>query len=121
MTRYQARLAHRLRAFVEEHPGVRLGQVFGDPAAFAGTRMFARVTREGLVCRLPDTGTIPSMRWAPGGYATRRLGWRVIQGSRLADAARMTALLELAARYVATDGPFAVAEPEVAKRTTFVR
>jgi hypothetical protein len=33
----------------------------------------------------------------------------------------MTALLELAARHVATGGPFAVAEPEVAKRTTFVR
>jgi len=121
MTRHQARLAHRLRAFVDEHPGVRLGQVFGDPAAFAGARMFARVTREGIVCRLSDTGTIPSMLWAPGGHAARRLGWRVIQGSRLADVARMTALLELAARHVATGGPFAVAEPEVAKRTTFVR
>ena len=61
------------------------------------------------------------MLWAPGGHAARRLGWRVIQGSRLADVARMTALLELAARHVATGGPFAVAEPEVAKRTTFVR
>ena len=32
-----------LKNFVETHQGVRLGGLFGEPAAFVGRRVFARI------------------------------------------------------------------------------
>jgi hypothetical protein len=42
-----------LTGFVRAHPGTRLGRLFGAPAAFAGRRAFARLSRRGLEVRTP--------------------------------------------------------------------
>jgi hypothetical protein len=40
-----------LDEFVATHRGTRVGHLFGQPAAFAGRRAFARVSRRGLEYR----------------------------------------------------------------------
>ena len=71
-----------LQAFVEQHRGLRFGKIFGRPAGYAGRRVFAYVTSDGLAIRSAD-------RW-------------VIHRSKHAVAARtLLPLLEIAARQVA--------------------
>jgi hypothetical protein len=76
-----------LEDFVATHRGLRLGRAFGVPAAFAGRRMFARLSTSGLELRLPSASL--SAAWVT-----------IAPGSRAA--ARLEILLEQSARYVAT-------------------
>lgn len=70
-----------LKNFVETHRGVRLGGLFGEPAAFVGRRVFARIKKDHLLC------------WSPSAAASRS----VVRGHRVAR--------ERAWMYVATDTP----------------
>ena len=99
MTRQQhVTLARFLLQFVETHPGTRFGQMFGHPAAFAGTRAFAEVTSEGLSCRLPreaiGRGFPVRARLRPGPH----WGWFVITDPGVGSGT----LLEIAAFHAAT-------------------
>jgi hypothetical protein len=42
-----------LSDFVSAHRGLRLGRLFGRPAAFAGRRVFACVMEDALIVKLP--------------------------------------------------------------------
>jgi len=44
-----------LTDFVATHRGTRMGRLFGVPAAFAGRRPFARLSRRGLEYRASPT------------------------------------------------------------------
>lgn len=118
-----------LDTFVAAHRGLRSGRVFGRPAAFAGRRVFARLTDEGVQLRLPASFREPEASGPPSGAS--REAFRALRarpsarrpvrqsakrdgGSRAASssvwitvtpssraAARLEILLEQAARYVA--------------------
>ena len=84
-----------LRGFADTHRGIRLTVLFGEPAAFAGPRVFARVTSDGLLCRLPPGHRSPLVDPLPSGRWSRL---------RASDPERLTELLELAAAHVAISG-----------------
>jgi hypothetical protein len=81
--RFRTDLQRFLADFTEHHRGVRIGQLFGLPAAYAGRRMFACVRGNRLLVKLPKWGWV---RYSPR------------NGS---EAARLIPLLEVAARHVA--------------------
>ena len=97
-----AALVRCLSRFVDTHPGTRFGTVFGRPAAFAGRRVFAEVTTEGMSCRLPPDLVRRSRgvrgRLRPG----RRRGWVVVTGDDADPDRAVHAVLEVAAAYAAT-------------------
>jgi hypothetical protein len=87
-----------LDEFVAAHRGTRVGRLFGQPAAFAGRRVFARVSRRGLEYRAYATsrprqrGRRPDPAWILVRPATDRdyvklaqLLERAIQGVVAAD------------------------------------
>ena len=115
---FRADLQQLLAGFIEAHRGVRRGVMFGVPAAYAGRRMFACVLEDGLIIRLPPEvaarelkgrGTRfhgPRALARPGTTPrTSRPGpvgiWVMYRPRRVADARRLTPLLEFAARHVA--------------------
>src|SRR5512145_2732753 len=51
--RSQIALERAFTQFVAAHRGLRLSRAFGRLSGYAGRRMFARVTSDGLGCRLP--------------------------------------------------------------------
>ena len=65
-----------LDEFVASHRGTRVGRLFGQPAAFAGRRVFARVSRGGLEYRtmrpLGRRGRQPTCEWIRVRPATDR-------------------------------------------------
>ncbi|HTI41381.1 MAG TPA: hypothetical protein VL693_06115 [Vicinamibacterales bacterium] len=81
--RFRTDLQRFLADFTEHHRGVRIGQLFGLPAAYAGRRMFACLRGNRLLVKLPKWGWV---RYSPR------------NGS---EAARLIPLLEVAARHVA--------------------
>lgn len=95
-----------LDAFAAEHRGVRLGQLFGQPAVFAGRKVFARLTSEGVQLRLPPasndaSGPARRSRVPPRRRSqTAAAAWTTITPHSSA-AGRLEMLLEQAARYVA--------------------
>lgn len=113
-----------LEGFVATHRGLRMGKVFGSPAGFAGRRVFARFSDDGLQLRLPaharelterePTAAARGPRGAKGsahgpkGRPPRAAGWTTVtSGSPLA--ARLEILLEQAARHVALAGVLSAA------------
>jgi hypothetical protein len=58
-----------LDEFVASHRGTRVGRLFGQPAAFAGRRVFARVSRRGLEYRAMRP---PTREWILVRPATNR-------------------------------------------------
>ena len=100
----RGRLTQLLSAFVDAHPGTRRGYLFGRPAMFAGAKPFAEITDVGLACRV----SVPVARANRLGgrlvRSDRRAGWVIVSAACSWDAAaaRVTALLELAAANVAT-------------------
>lgn len=96
----QGNLRRLLRAFVDAHPGTRRGQLFGRPAAYAGTRPFAEITGAGLACRLSPQH-VRERGWSTGVFRPdRRPGWVIVSNEALAPAqmAQVTTALELAVR-----------------------
>lgn len=71
-----------LQTFVEQHRGLRFGKMFGRPAGYAGRRMFAHGTKEGLAIRVSGA-------------------WVVHRPKNAADTRKLLPLLEVAAREVA--------------------
>jgi hypothetical protein len=101
---FRADLKPFLEEFVEQHRGVRLGVMFGLPAAYAGRRLFACLMEDGIIVRLPPDiarreirkGAKPySQRTRPGG------SWIMYRPRTVVDARRLSPMLEIAARTVA--------------------
>ena len=93
-----------LEEFVDSHRGVRLGSMFGRPGVFAGRRLFACLTDEGLTVRLPaDAALRELMRGASpvhrGGRRDR--AWVMYRPRTSTEARRLWPILELAARNAA--------------------
>ncbi len=99
----RARLTRLLLAFIDAHPGTRRGQLFGRPAAFAGSRPFAEITDTGLACRVPAETVRGRDQTGLLFRPDRRPGWVLVSAElhRLDDVARVTTMLERAATGVA--------------------
>jgi hypothetical protein len=97
-------LATWLHQFVAAHPGLRVGRMFGFPAAYAGRRLVCCVREDGLVARLPPAAFEAARRagaaqWAPKGR--RMTGWVMFRPTMPREADLMGPCLEMGARYVA--------------------
>lgn len=79
-----------LDEFVATHRGTRVGRLFGQPAAFAGRRVFARVSRRGLEYRVQTV--------RPLGQRTRKVnsGWILVRPATDRDYVTLVPLLERA-------------------------
>jgi hypothetical protein len=103
-----------LSEFVACHPGLRLGSLFGRPAAYAGRHVFARVMANGIACRLPAD---EARRWLKQGARAASAqrgteGWVVFPPRWTADPVRLEAVLERAVQHVTgPDGPAAQFTP----------
>ena len=114
---YSSDLKLFLDEFVDAHRGVRLGKMFGMPALYAGRRLFACVSEDGLVVRIPAdivtrerrNGAKPFSQ-APASSdakarsqpaARRTHAWLVYRPRTIVAARRLIPVLEIAARDVA--------------------
>jgi hypothetical protein len=96
-----------LAEFGDAHRGVRVGQLFGVPAAYAGRRLFASLADDGIVVRLPRElarreiagGATPHTRG--GAKADRTSAWVMYRPRTLVEARRLWPILEAAARCAA--------------------
>ena len=79
-----------LDEFVATHRGTRVGRLFGQPAAFAGRRVFARVSRRGLEYR--------GQTVRPLGQRRRKAnsGWILVRPATDRDYVTLVPLLERA-------------------------
>ena len=99
--RQRSAFSRFLADFVETHPGTRIGSLFGRPAAFAGARVFATVTADGLDCRIPHTRV-------PRGTSDRlmrsgsRPDWVTVSWAPAVSDAPLVLLLEASAAYVSS-------------------
>jgi hypothetical protein len=92
-----------LSDFVAHRPGLRIGSLFGRPAAYAGRRVFARVMADGIACRLPRDevarwireGARPAAKHPDGD------GWVLFRPRSMWEAARLAPAFERAASHVA--------------------
>lgn len=94
----EAVLAH----FVAGHRGLRLGRLFGQPAAYAGRRAFARVTARGIEVKLPPAARDGAIRRGAVVRATvrgRGDAWTLLRADRSGSIGG--SWLELAARHAA--------------------
>ena len=83
-----------LDEFVATHRGTRVGLVFGQPAAFAGRRVFARISRRGLEYRAQ--AVIP-----PGGRQRKsHPEWILVRPATHRDYMTLVPLLERAIEVV---------------------
>ncbi len=106
-----------LAEFVEYHPGVRAGRLFGRPAAFAGRRAFAVVQARRLAIRLPPTIGQPGPRLDPRPGSWRDVRRRRSGGNLDAAGRRRTRTEWVHCRVPATDARLElVAWLEVAAR-----
>ena len=80
--------------FVAAHRGTRVGQLFGQPAAFAGRRVFARVSRRGLEYRVPRVPPARRHRQKPTS------GWILVRPATDRDYTTLVPLLERAIEMV---------------------
>jgi len=117
---FHADLRAFLAEFVEEHSGIRLGQMFGLPAGYVGRRLFVCLVKDGIIVRLPSDlaereistrAATPhrysSVRGAAGTTRSGRPGRRAVacwvkyRPRTLRDTYRLGPLLEVAARHIA--------------------
>jgi hypothetical protein len=94
-----------LREFAAHHRGVRSGVMFGRPAVYAGRRLITCLMDDGLIVRLPDDVARREVR-GRGRPFSRRTGrplgsWVKYEPRTLADARRLTPILETAIDHVA--------------------
>jgi hypothetical protein len=75
-----------LDEFVASHRGTRVGRLFGRPAAFAGRRVFARVSRRGLEYRVMQPPRLRGRQPDPG--------WILVRPATNRDYVRLVRLLE---------------------------
>jgi len=86
-----------LDEFVAAHRGTRVGRLFGQPAAFAGRRAFARVSRRGLEYRA-HTRPRPHHRGRKSD-----LGWILVRPAAGRDYVKLVQLLERAIQGVVAE------------------
>jgi len=99
-----ADLRSALIEFAASHRGVRLGHLFGQPAMYAGRRMFASVREDGIIVKLPvdlvrgeiARGAAPHTR---RGRVVR--DWVTYRPRTVVEARRLWPMLEVAARNAA--------------------
>ena len=101
---FRSELRPFLEEFVDSHRGLRLGKMFGLPAAYAGRRLFACLIEEGIIVRLPQD--IARREIGNGAKPFSRRGramgsWVMFSPRTRADAQRLSPVLEIAARHVA--------------------
>lgn len=89
-----------LDEFVATHRGTRLGRLFGQPAAFAGRRVFARVSRRGLEYRVQ---TVRRLRHPTRKSNHSNPGWILVRPATDRDYVRLVPLLERAIEAVVAD------------------
>ena len=93
-----------LTEFADSHRGVRLGRLFGQPAVYAGRRMFACLQEGGIIVKLPVD--VVRREIARGAEPHERKGrvlrsWVMYRPRTDVDARRLWPILELAARNAA--------------------
>ena len=86
-----------LDEFVATHRGTRLGRLFGEPAAFAGRRVFARVSRGGLEYR------VQTVRHSARKSHHSNAGWVLVRPATDRDYVRLIPLLERAIEAAVAD------------------
>lgn len=105
MTAPHVNLRDFLRIFIAEHPGLRFAKMFGSPAGYAGRRLFACLTDDGIIVRLPGHVALEEIKkggrpFSPrGGRWSGR--WIIYQPKTAAAARKLLPLLELSAREAA--------------------
>ncbi|MBI3046789.1 MAG: hypothetical protein HYY76_00605 [Acidobacteria bacterium] len=101
---FRADLRAFLTEFVEQHRGVRLGQMFGLPAGYVGRRLFVCLIEDGVIVRLPPDVAQREIRTRGEPYSRRGrvLGmWVMYRPRSIAAARRLVPVLEVAARHIA--------------------
>ena len=102
---FRSDLESFLREFAAHHRGVRSGVMFGRPAVYVGRRLFTCLMDDGVIVRLPDDIARREVR-GRGQPFSRRTGrpmgsWVMYRPRTLAEARRLTPILETAADHVA--------------------
>lgn len=101
---FRAELRAFLDEFADEHSGIRVGRMFGRPALYVGRRLFASVTEDGLIVRVPADVAAREVR-NQGRRYSRRAGplgfWVLYRPRTIVDARRLSSVLEIAARHLA--------------------
>lgn len=94
-----------LTEFVENHRGVRPGKMFGLPAAYVGRKLVTCLIEDGIIVRLPEDVAKREIQAKRAGPYSRRgkvMGsWVMYRPKTMAEARRLTPILEVAARNVA--------------------
>lgn len=92
-----------LTEFLDAHRGLRLGRLFGRPAMYAGRRVFAYLTEDGIIVKLPvDVARRERSRGAvPHTPTPGKDAWMTYRLRTADEARRLWPILELAARNVA--------------------
>lgn len=93
-----------LTQFVAARRGLRLGRLFGRPAAYAGRRVFARVSERGLEVKLPASAYEAAVRAGaavPTARRSRRDEWTVLRAGTAMSGPAVGSWLELGARHAA--------------------
>lgn len=101
---FRSDLRQFLDEFIDQHRGVRPGRMFGLPAGYVGRRLFTCLMEDGIIVRLPDDVVKKEIktRGEPFSRRGRIMGsWVMYRPRTLAEARRLTPVLELAARNVA--------------------
>jgi hypothetical protein len=102
---YRADLQPFLADFVEHHRGLRIGRMFGRPAAYAGRKMFVCLMDEGFIVKLPERVAKDEVRGGKAAIFTRNgrpsRSWIKYTPRTASEANRLAPILEVAARYVA--------------------
>ncbi len=87
-----------LKGFVKTHQGVRFGCLFGEPAAFVGRRVFARINKDRLLCCSVSESSRSVVRRRRVG---RDGGWVPVATDTSTDQLVAVAVLERAAAAIA--------------------
>jgi hypothetical protein len=93
-----------LADFAGAHRGVRIGSLFGRPAAYAGRRVFARASERGLDVKLPPAAREAAVRAGLAARGPVRRGgvlWTTFAVTGHMPQGAVHTYLEIAARHVA--------------------
>lgn len=96
-----------LSEFVAAHRGLRMGRLFGRPAAYAGRRVFAQIVDGGVAVKLPRAAEEAAVRVGLARSAPRvrrQAGWTTLAAAQPATVAKLGSFLEIAARHAAETG-----------------
>jgi hypothetical protein len=93
-----------LGVFASTHVGIRLGRVFGVPAACAGRLPFARLVRDGIAVKLPPVALDAALARGARKWRAkdrRSAGWAIFRPRHPLETEAVTPFLEIAAKHAA--------------------